>query len=167
MVQVRFPPGAENDMRKTKLLIGVIGGHRCSHVTARRAYEVGKGIAALGAILVCGGLGGVMKAAAQGSKENGGVTVGILPGEDKRDANTYIDIPIATGLGYTRNTLVTSAVDIIVAFAGKYGTLSEIGFALNAGKRVIGLGSWRIKGVIGVKTPREALAKIKQHARNL
>ena len=154
-------------MRNKKLLVGVIGGHRCSQATARMAYEVGKGIAEFGALLVCGGLGGVMEAAAKGAKENGGVTVGILPGEDKADANPFIDIPIATGLGYTRNTLVVGAADIIVAFQGKYGTLSEIGFALNAGKRVIGLGTWRINGVITATTPHQALAKIKQYVRSV
>lgn len=154
-------------MRNKKLLVGVIGGHRCSRRTARMAHEVGKGIAAFGAILVCGGLGGVMEAAAKGAQENGGVTVGILPGENKAAANTFIDIPVATGLGYTRNTLVVSAADIIVAFQGRYGTLSEIGFALNAGKRVIGLGTWRIRGVIRATTPAQALAKIKHLARSL
>ena len=149
-------------MCKKKLLIGVIGGHRCNQRTARVAYEVGKGIAALGAILVCGGLGGVMQAAAKGAKENGGVTVGILPGEYKEDANPFIDIPIATGLGNMRNTLVATAADIVVALPGKYGTLSEIGFALNAGKIVLGLGAWNIKGVVRTRTPQKTISKIKE-----
>lgn len=149
-----------------KIIIAVIGGHRCSQHTARMAYEVGKGIAELGAILVCGGLGGVMQAAAQGAKENGGLTVGILPTERKEDANPFIDIPIATGLGYMRNTLVVSAADVVIAFKGKYGTLSEIGFSLNAKKPVIGLGSWKIKGIIKVTSPRQAIEKLKRYVRS-
>ena len=148
-------------MEKQKLLIGVIGGHSCDKNTAVIAKELGSEIAKLGAILVCGGLGGIMEAVAKGAKESNGVTVGILPGEDKNEANQYIDIPIATGLGYTRNTLVTTAADIIIALPGKYGTLSEIGFALNAGKRVVGIGTWDIKGIIKVKTPKQAIQYIK------
>jgi len=104
----------------------------------------------------------VMQAAAKGAKDNGGVTVGVLPTDDKKDANPFIDIPIATGLGYTRNTLVTTAADIIIALPGKYGTLSEIGFALNAGKPVLGIGAWNIKGIIRLKTPQEIIKKIKR-----
>jgi len=147
-------------MKKKKFIIGVIGGHSCDEKTAKIAQELGGEIARLGAILVCGGLGGIMEAAARGAKENGGVTVGILPGEDKSEANQYIDIPIATGLGYTRNTLVTTAADLIIALPGKYGTLSEIGFALNAKKTVIGIGTWDIEGIIKVKTPKEAFIYI-------
>jgi len=148
-------------MRRQKLLVGVIGGHRCSRAVEQIAYDIGKGIAALGAVLVCGGLGGVMQAAARGAQGNGGLTVGILPGENKNDANPFIDVPIATGLGYTRNTLVTTAADIIIALKGEYGTLSEIAFALNAGKTVIGVGSWKIKGMQTVSGSKQAIAMIK------
>lgn len=144
-------------MRSKKLIIGVIGGHSCDEKTAKVAKQLGREIAKLGAILVCGGLGGIMEAVAKGAKENKGVTVGILPSEDKNDANPFIDIPIATGLGYTRNTIVTTASDIIVALPGKYGTLSEIGFALNAKKTVIGLASWDIPGTIKAKGVKEAI----------
>ncbi len=149
-------------MKKQNLLIGVIGGHSCSRKTAKIAQDLGKEIAKLNAILVCGGLGGVMEAVAKGAKKNGGVTVGILPGEDKKDANKFIDIPIATGLGYTRNTLVTTASDIIIALEGRYGTLSEIGFALNARKPVIGIGSWDIEGVIKVQSVKKAVEILKE-----
>ena len=147
--------------RRRKLLIGVVGGHSCDKKTAKLAQEVGGEIAKLRAVLVCGGLGGIMQAAAKGAKENNGLTVGILPGEDKNDANSFIDIPIATGLGYTRNTLVTTAADIIIALPGKYGTLSEIAFALNAGKTVLGIGSWDVKGIIRVETAKGAVEYIK------
>lgn len=144
-------------MKIRKLLIGVIGGHSCDKKTAKLVQELGREIAKLGAILVCGGLGGIMEAVAKGAKENGGVTVGILPSEDKNDANPFIDIPIATGLGYTRNTIVTTASDIIIALPGKYGTLSEIGFALNAKKAVIGLGSWNIPGMIKARDVKDVI----------
>jgi uncharacterized protein (TIGR00725 family) len=149
-------------MEQRKLLIAVIGGHKSNKKTARIAEELGREIAKLGAILVCGGLGGIMQAAAKGAKDNDGITVGILPTDDKNDANPFIDIPIATGLGYTRNTLVTTAADIVIALPGEYGTLSEIGFALNAKKPVIGMGTWQIKGVINIKTPQEAIKIIKE-----
>jgi uncharacterized protein (TIGR00725 family) len=149
-------------MKQQKLLIAVIGGHKCGRKTQKLAEELGREIAKLGAILICGGLGGVMQAAAKGAKGAGGTTVGILPTDDKNDANQFIDIPIATGLGYTRNTLVTTAADIIIALPGEYGTLSEIAFALNARKPVLGIGAWDIKGAIRAKTPQEAIKIIKQ-----
>ena len=131
-----------------KMLISVIGGHEADENTEKAAYATGKIIAGLNAILFCGGLGGVMKAAARGAKESGGITVGILPGREKLEANEFIDIPIPTGLGYTRNTLVAGAADIVIALKGKEGTLSEIGFALSEKKPVIGLNTWDIPGMI-------------------
>lgn len=150
-------------MKKQKLLIGVVGGHSCNEKTAQLAQKIGAEIAKLGAILICGGLGGIMEQVAKGAKENGGLTVGILPNEDKNDANPFIDVPIATGLGYARNTLVATASDIIIALTGKYGTLSEIAFALNEGKTVLGIGTWDIKGIIKVETPEEAIQYIKKN----
>ena len=147
-------------MKKQKLLIAVIGGHQCNAKVEQIAQEIGKKIAEVGAILVCGGLSGVMKAVSKGTKEAGGTTIGILPGENKKDANAYVDIAIPTGLGLARNTLVVRTADIIIALPGKYGTLSEIAFALNAGKTVLGIGTWNIKGVIKVKTPEGALRYI-------
>ncbi|MCK4993893.1 MAG: TIGR00725 family protein [Candidatus Omnitrophica bacterium] len=143
-----------------RILISVIGGHKADNKTAKLAYDAGKMIAELNAVLICGGLGGVMEAAARGVKDGGGMTVGILPGKSKEDANNYIDIPIATGLGYTRNTLVAGASDIVIAFAGKEGTLSEIGFALSEKKPIIGLNTWKIPGIIAVKTVEDARKKI-------
>ena len=153
-------------MKNKQILIGVIGGHKCDKKTQKIAYEIGKGIGQMGAILVCGGLGGVMQYPAQGAQENGGLTVGILPTDDKHDANKYIDIPIATGLGYTRNTLVITASDIIVALKGQYGTLSEIGFSLNAKKPVIGIGSWQIKGTKKAITSKQVVDTIKKIIKN-
>jgi uncharacterized protein (TIGR00725 family) len=109
---------------------------------------VGRTLAERGVVLVCGGLGGVMQAACRGAKEAGGTTVGILPGSDRDDANSFVDIAVPTGLGEGRNVLVVRAADALVAVGGGYGTLSEIALALRAGKRVVGIGTWEIDGVV-------------------
>ncbi|MBU2063584.1 MAG: TIGR00725 family protein [Candidatus Omnitrophica bacterium] len=145
-----------------RVLISVIGGHKADKKARDLARQTGRIIARLGAILVCGGLGGVMEYAAQGAKGAGGLTVGILPGEKKKDANKYIDIPIPTGLGYMRNTLVAGCADIVVALPGKEGTLSEIAFALTAKKPVIGLHSWKIPGMVCVESIAELKRKLKK-----
>ena len=142
--------------------IAVIGGHVCSPDIARIAEEAGKGIAELGATLVCGGLSGVMEASCRGAKSAGGKTIGILPGHDKAAANRYVDIPIATGLGYMRNNLVVKNADIVIAIDGKEGTLSEIAFALQMKKPILGIKTWDIPGIIKVKDAQEAIARIKQ-----
>ncbi len=147
---------------KHKILIAVIGGHDADKKTAQLAEETGAMIAGLGAILICGGLGGVMEAAARGAKKAGGTTVGILPGKNKEDANEYIDIPIPTGLGYTRNTLVAGSPDIVVALPGQEGTLSEIGFALSEKKPVVGLKTWDIPGIIKAASVKDAEKKIRK-----
>jgi uncharacterized protein (TIGR00725 family) len=145
-----------------RLIVAVIGGHKCSLEVEQKAIKLGNLLAKVGVILVCGGLGGVMEAVSKGMCDAGGLSVGILPGEDKASANPYIDIPIATGLGYTRNTIVAGCADIVIALPGEYGTLSEIAFALNMKKPVIGIGAWDIKGVRQVKTPEEAIELVKK-----
>ena len=137
----------------------MVGASRASDDEARAAEAVGRGLAEARAILVCGGRGGVMEAACRGAKAAGGTTVGILPTADRADANRYVDIAIATGLGEARNVLVVRAVDALVAVGGAYGTLSEIALALQAGTPVVGLGSWEIEGVVPVKSPAEAVAR--------
>ncbi len=102
-----------------------------------------------------------MLAVSKGVRDGGGMTIGLLPSDRKNDANPFIDIPIATGLGNTRNTIVVGCADVVVALPGQYGTLSEVAFALNAGKPVIGLGSWEIPGVMQVKTPEAAVKKVR------
>jgi len=144
-----------------KLLVAVVGGHKCTYEVEQIAIKLGKLLAKVGVILVNGGLSGVMEATSKGMREAGGVTVGILPGEDKKAANPYVDIPIATGLGYTRNTIVAGCADIIIALPGEYGTLSEIAFALNMKKPVVGIGSWDIKGMKQAKTAEEAVEIVK------
>jgi uncharacterized protein (TIGR00725 family) len=111
-----------------------------------------------GAVLVCGGLGGVMEAACRGAKEGGGTTLGILPGSDRSAANPYVDVALATGLGEGRNLLIVRAADVLIAVGGGHGTLSEIALALRAGKRVIGLDTWEIEGVASAASPEAAVA---------
>jgi uncharacterized protein (TIGR00725 family) len=104
-------------------------------------------LAQRGAVVVTGGLGGVMEAASRGARQAGGTTVGILPGSARTTANAWVEVAIPTGLGEARNALVVRAADALIAIGGEYGTLSEIAFGLKAGKPVIGLGSWAIDGV--------------------
>lgn len=122
------------------------------------AAEVGRLLAERGAVLVCGGLGGVMEGACRGAKEAGGLTVGILPGADRADANPFVDVVLPTGLGEARNALVVEAADVAIAIGRGYGTLSEVALALKAGKRVIGLDTWEIEGVTVAEGPEAAVA---------
>jgi uncharacterized protein (TIGR00725 family) len=128
-------------------VIGVIGsGRALSPEQFLLAYEVGKLIAQRGAALVCGGLGGVMEAAAKGARENDGFVLGVLPGPDKADANPYVDLAVPTGLGMARNALVVRTADVVIAFPGSFGTLSEMAMALDAGKCVVFLpGAWDLR----------------------
>jgi len=144
------------DVRK-KVRIGVIGGASPDAEALETAFKVGKLIAEKGAVLICGGLGGVMEAASQGAKEAGGMTIGILPGNNPDQANPYIDIPIATNMGHSRNSLVALNSDVLIAINGQYGTLSEIAFGCIYKKKIIGLGTWEIKGVLPAETPEEAV----------
>jgi uncharacterized protein (TIGR00725 family) len=127
-----------------KPLIAVIGGSRPNKKEKELAFQVGKELALHGAILVCGGLGGVMEAACRGAQENGGLTIGILPGDSSETANAYVEIPIVTGLGYARNIAVVKTARAVIAVGGAYGTLSEISFALQGGIPVIGLVTWQL-----------------------
>lgn len=139
--------------------VSVIGAGDCGPDTAEAARRLGRLLAERGFELVCGGLGGVMAAAAQGAREAGGRTVGILPGLDRSAANPYIDLPLVTGLGPMRNFLVVANGDVAVAVEGGSGTLSEIGLALKIGRPVIGLGRWAdLPGVCRADSPEEAAA---------
>ena len=141
--------------------VGVIGGGECTDSTYETAQNLGFEIGRRGWILVCGGLGGVMEAAAKGCVEAGGMTLGILPGSKRNSANPYIRIALPTGLGEGRNLLVVRTSDVLVSIAGGYGTLSEIALALKAGKPVIGLETWEhIQGIQYVSRPDEVIEKI-------
>ncbi len=147
------------------MFLAVIGSASCDAEVSALARHIGREIARRGAVLVCGGRGGVMEAACAGAKEGGGLTVGILPGRDRHEANRYVDVPIATGLGEARNAIVVGTSDAVVALSGGYGTLSEIGLALKMGRPVVGLGTWELRhegqalvGVVQARTPAEAVA---------
>lgn len=147
-----------------KIHIGVIGAGDCPVETYNMASELGYLIGKNGWILICGGLGGVMEGAAKGCYKAGGMTVGILPGEEKLAANPFITLPIPTGLAEGRNLLVVRASDVVVAIAGGYGTLSEIALALKIDKPVVGLKTWPgIEGVDYVETPQQALDRVVRH----
>jgi uncharacterized protein (TIGR00725 family) len=153
-------------VKKELVFIGVIGGSDVSAPVAQTAEEVGREIARRGAVLVCGGMGGVMEAACRGASEEGGLTIGIIPGDSRREANPYVQIPIVTGIGYARNAVVVKSSQAIIAIDGSYGTLTEIGYALQSGVPVIGLGTWSLsingqadKSIIMAKNPRDAVEK--------
>jgi len=144
---------------KTPYHIGVIGAGRCPYQIYKIAEDVGREIGKRGWILFCGGLGGVMEAVSKGCNTEGGLTVGILPGHDRTEANPYIKIAIPTGLGEARNLIIIRCSDIIISIGGGYGTLSEIGFALKQEKPVIGIKTWEnIPGVHYVSDPKEAIS---------
>ena len=140
-----------------KQIIGVIGAGKDDAELTEIAEEVGRLIAAHEALLVCGGLGGVMEAAARGAKAAGGTTIGILPQATKEMANQYIDVPVATGFGEGRNVVIIRTADVLIAIGGEYGTLSELAFALKMGKPVVGINTWDIKGIIKADTPEAAV----------
>jgi uncharacterized protein (TIGR00725 family) len=125
-----------------KIMVAVIGGFPCSPEEARMAEEAGRRLAQKGAILVCGGEGGVMEAACKGAQTEGGLTIGILPGDSRRTANPYVTVPVVTGMGAARNVIVVKTAQAVIAVGGGYGTLSEIGFALKNQIPVIGLKTW-------------------------
>jgi len=140
--------------------IAVIGGRKIEKSLLKEAEEVGRLLAGRNAVLVSGGLGGVMEAASRGMKSGGGLTVGLLPQDHKRDANDFVDVAIATGLGIGRNVIIARTADAVIAVGGEYGTLSEIAFALQLGKPVVGIRTWDIKGVITAVNAGDAVGKV-------
>ena len=145
------------DNIRNRVRVGIIGGSRAGEAACRAAYEVGRLLAKRGAVIVCGGLGGVMETAARGAREAGGFSIGILPGASPADAGSSIDVAIATGLGYTRNSLVAMNADVLIAIDGEFGTLSEIAYGAIYGRPVVGLGSWEIRNVAPAASPAEAV----------
>lgn len=152
-------------MNGNSLRIAVVGPNDCTSAERALGFAVGAGIARAGATLVCGGLGGMMEAAAEGAKSESGLTIGILPGSDASDANPHIDVALPTGLGTYRNILVVRGANAVIAIKGSYGTLTEIAFALRLGVPVIGLQTWTLSrggqvdpGIRVAGTPDEAVA---------
>jgi uncharacterized protein (TIGR00725 family) len=148
------------------MIIAVIGDSSCSSEEAKLAETVGELLAQRGATLICGGLSGVMEAVCQGAKSKGGLTIGILPGQDSSTANHWVDIPVVTGIGEARNVAVVKSAQAVIAIAGSYGTLSEIAYALKSGIPVIGLNTWSLSrsgrqddSIVRVRTAAEAVDK--------
>lgn len=144
--------------------VAVCGTGESDAGTDHIAEEVGRLLAERGAILVCGGLGGVMAAACRGADSAGGLSVGILPGEERAHANEFLDIVLPTGMGEMRNALIVRSVDAVIAIGGGFGTLSEIAFALKLGRPVFGLSTWELDrersgdgGIVPVATAEEAV----------
>lgn len=139
--------------------MAVIGGGEVSSELAAQAREVGRELAQRGAVLLCGGLGGVMAAAAQGAKEAGGVSIGILPDPDRSRANPYLAYSLPTNLGHARNVVIAHAADALIAVDGSLGTISEAAIGLKLGKPVIGLHiAWDLPGLKHASNPQEAVA---------
>ncbi len=146
-------------------IIGVIGASRADDELLRLAEELGQEIASRGVAVVCGGMTGVMEAVCKGARAKGGITIGIIPSDDKNDANQFVQIPIVTGMGVGRNVLLVKTADVLIAVGGEFGTLSEIAHALNIGKTVVALRSWNleratekpIRNLIDAESPKEAV----------
>jgi uncharacterized protein (TIGR00725 family) len=148
------------------MIIAVIGDSSCSPEEANLAETVGELLAHQGVTIMCGGLGGVMEAACRGAKSKGGLTVGILPGQDSSKANPWVDVSVVTGIGEARNVAVVKSAQAVVAIGGSYGTLSEIAYALKSGIPVIGLNTWSLSrngreddSIIRVQSAVEAVNK--------
>ena len=139
--------------------VAVVGPGDASRDELDNAEQVGRGLAQAGAVLVCGGLGGVMEAACRGASEAGGATVGILPGTDRTAGNDHLTVAIATGLGELRNGLVVRAADAVIAVGGAYGTLSEVALALKTGVPVVGMSSWQLDAIEPVQSAEEAVRR--------
>ena len=140
--------------------VAVVGPGEASPQQVEAAEAIGAGLAQAGAVVVTGGLGGVMEAACRGARSKRGRTLGLLPGDDRAAANGWVEIAVATGMGELRNGLVVRAADAVVAVGGGHGTLSEIALALKLGRPVIGLGTWEVHGVEHVSTPAEAVGRV-------
>ncbi len=137
--------------------VAVVGPGEATPDEVQSAEELGRELARAGAILVCGGLGGVMAAACRGAREQGGMTIGLLPGLDRSAANAHVAIAIPTGLGELRNGLIVRSADAVIAVGGAYGTLSEVALALKTGVPVIGLKTWEIEGIVPVDSAAQAV----------
>ena len=146
--------------------VAVIGPSAAGPAVCDAAFEVGALVARAGAILVCGGGGGAMEAACRGAKSAGGLTLGILPGRSRSEANPFVDIPVVTGMGEARNALVVRTADVVIAVGGGFGTLSEIGLALKMERPVVGLSTWQPAlpagegeaPIVRARSPHEAVA---------
>ncbi len=150
-----------------RLRVAVFGGREINPEVYEQAFELGKLLGNEGWLVYCGGGGGVMEAIARGVSESGGTCVGILKSTATAEANQWVSVPVVTGMGISRNALIAYNCDVAVAISGQYGTLSEIAYALQLKKPVIGLNTWEINGVIKADTPVEIINKIKEQTNGL
>lgn len=148
-----------------KPYVAVVGAGRAAAALERVAEDVGRGLGEQGAVVLCGGLTGVMEAVSRGCRAAGGTSVGVLPGDDRAEANEFVDVALATGMGEMRNALIVRAADVVVALGGEYGTLSEVAFALKIGRPVVGYDTWELSkdgeprdGIVRVGSAEEAVA---------
>lgn len=147
----------------TSKTIAIIGARACNSEISQIAEQMGSLLAQNGYTVICGGLGGVMESACRGAKANKGTTIGILPGDDPAKANPYVDIAIATGMGISRNLIIIRSASVVIAISGGFGTLSELAFALQLDKPVIGLGTWEVSDQVNIASdPEDALIKLKK-----
>lgn len=153
-------------MSGARVHVAVSGGGDADPEACAEAEELGRELARRGAVVVTGGLGGAMEAACRGAKAEGGTTIGILPSDDRSDANPWVDVAVPTGLGEGRNALLVRAADVVVAVAGEFGTLSEIALALRLGRPVVGLGTWElarsgqpVDAIVAASSPADAAEK--------
>lgn len=145
---------------RRKTIIGVIGASEASEKGKEVARQVGREIARAGAVMVCGGLGGVMEAAARGCAEEGGEVLGLLPGPDPAAANPWVTIAVPTNIGYARNIVITHTAAALIAVEGEYGTLSEVAIGLKLGRPVLALDSWNaVPGVQVCTSAQEAVSR--------
>lgn len=139
-------------------IVGVIGAGTVSAAGYEAARRVGQLLAEAGLVLVCGGRGGVMEAACRGCQEKGGISLGILPGANRQEANPYVSLPVVTDMGHARNVIIAHTAQVLIAVEGEYGTLSEIAVALKLGRPVIALGHWQqVEGVMKASSPEQAV----------
>ncbi len=154
---------------KRALVVGVIGEKESSPENYQRSRELGRLLAHEGAVIICGGLSGVMEGVCRGAKEGGGATIGVLPGISAGEANSFVDIPIVTGLNEARNMIIVRSAQLIIAVGGEFGTLSEMSFALKLGKPVISMNSWvpersgiELRNFFLASSPEEAVRLARQ-----
>ena len=144
-------------------MIAVIGAGQCDERIYQIAEQAGFELASRGHIIICGGLGGVMEAACKGAKKGKGTTVGILPGAEVSDANPFVDIAVATGLGIARNIIIVRSAQALLAINGSFGTLSEIAFALQLDKHVVGIETWDVSDrIIHVSSVADAIQELEK-----
>ena len=142
--------------------VAVIGSSKATEEEYEVAYKLGKELAKLGLVVVCGGRTGVMEAVCKGAKEEGGLTIGIMPSYDGHEANPFVDIKINTGMSWNRNPIVVASGEMVIAIGGSYGTLSEIAYAMILGKYTVGYKTHKVEGVEHVNTFEEIVEKVKK-----